>query len=330
MFLHHLTSFSYVLLRLKGFIPTVTPAPVVHSRTIWKKSGPMRSLSTDSRFLWKRSKITPQSVFRFKTISMSPAYSFFVRCMFLWKRSVFFPLHPLKIIEINLINLGQIFRKPIYEFAAKGAVCHNRQQNKFHIWKGLDHAVDPAGNAAHHIWVAALRHNTNLHLSPLFQPLLVFSAIIRKIRSLHLNLYGRIFCIDKIYILFDSFKSSALDLLSLFPMSPKDERTFRFRGLQRNFVVLPGIFIIQFQKGPHSGVTLGKGRIGKAGKILPVGEKVAGKLLLHDLPAVRLPLRPVDRLHIQHDIRIAQGALNAFHPDISAVSIIHTIARCTL
>ena len=42
---------------------------------------------------------------------------------------------PLAVLQIKFIDLRQILRQFIHKLASHGSVCHDRQQNKFNIWK---------------------------------------------------------------------------------------------------------------------------------------------------------------------------------------------------
>ena len=42
---------------------------------------------------------------------------------------------PLAVLQIQFIDLRQILRQFIHKLASHGSVCHDRQQNKFNIWK---------------------------------------------------------------------------------------------------------------------------------------------------------------------------------------------------
>ena len=61
-----------------------------------------------------------------------------------------------------------IFRKFIYKLPSDGTVRYDCQQNKFHIRKGFDQAVDPTGYAANYIGITSLCYDTHPHTMPLF------------------------------------------------------------------------------------------------------------------------------------------------------------------
>ena len=77
------------------------------------------------------------------------------------------PVGPVLVVQVDLVNRRQVLGELKLELPAQGAVRNDGQQHKLHLGPGLNHAVHPAGNAAHHVGVAALRHQADFQESSL-------------------------------------------------------------------------------------------------------------------------------------------------------------------
>ena len=85
------------------------------------------------------------------------------------------------------MDLSHILREFIYIFSAHRPIGHNRQNDKLLIWKRFDHAMNPTGYAAHHIWITPFCYYTNPHLVPSFAAIGKYNDIFLTISDLSLH-----------------------------------------------------------------------------------------------------------------------------------------------
>ena len=58
------------------------------------------------------------------------------------------PGAPIAVLEVHLVDLRHMAGQLIFEFSPLLPVGHDVDQDKFQVWKRLNHAVNPAGDAA--------------------------------------------------------------------------------------------------------------------------------------------------------------------------------------